>query len=828
MARNKPQAEKNLPGRVLKGLLLFILIAMLVLVFRIVLAPLSVSPMYRRANSTSQGTQFAAAPPLVETETTSPAYEDPFFRLKGKAGRLPPPTDRQSMLQDLSRIFGGIPFVSYALGAMAEFLPVLLALYLLKNETNPSIQRLWNFSKYLALFHFGIYFLPAMNSLFSSGPIGDSVTKTVARILQVRDVPFDLGLNTGAVQVGIIVLGVLLPYAAWQWASELSKETEPDRPSKKEAGRSLKGRDKNTFERFVKAAAHPSVNIVLFVLVVALGIALPVYKLGTAGIHAAGCGDGFNEFLWDIPGNFNQLFAPDLAVLTEGTACLQPNWAWAALLMGGILALVLRWLIPLAVNNFQLAVPPILVWVCVLLLLGVCVGKLPTLWNYDFNPARAEMSEGKLWFALVAVLGLALTASLARLAYYGLKSVVRWEGDPPPSAIWLTAPFVVIFSIPTLGFVDSGEPLGRFTDIYQLAYRVDNLLIFLWIAAAAYVLYLDGRKDLNLARPTRIIVILASGLLLFGLSPQFMYLPVAYLLGVLILWWITDLSALQDQPMDDPNKLRDWIKTYSLVRLSEQLYGGFRREKTKKLAKTEDSLKNFLNEIGEYEEIKKGKEALLPMREDGSRINPLAFGPYSSAWSNGLHGLSWSLILALPWILVYTFSFLGGTKFSATFPLLSFAADIVVLVGMWAAIGFVMGYFFPYLRGSSGLQKGLVLGLVLIVARMPLNLAYNRGLGDWQAVLIFSMQVFVQCLLLGLLAFDFYTLNKHHFSFQQLLEIHGLSGLGIWVSSLAVAVGAAITPLLASQTQVTGIMKLLANVVGRIVGVDVSDLDFLP
>ena len=82
--------------------------------------------------------------------------------------------------------------------------------------------------------------------------------------------------------------------------------------------------------------------------------------------------------------------------------------------------------------------------------------------------------------------------------------------------------------------------------------------------------------------------------------------------------------------------------------------------------------------------------------------------------------------------------------------------------------------------------------------------------------------------LLGLLAFDFYTLNKHHFSFQQLLEIHGLSGLGLWVSSVVVAIGAAITPLLTSQTQAANVLKLLANIVGRIIGVDVSHLDFSP
>jgi hypothetical protein len=825
MALERKEANRSvkLVRRGLGLMLIYFLIALFVLSFQTVLAPLSMVP-----------TQSLTPVPTNTAISTTP---EPSSKLTAasifaRAGRraFPPPPDRQRMLADLSRILGSIPFVSVMLGALAEFTPVLLALYLLRGNDKPVIRRLLNFSKFLVLVHFSIYVLPAMNSLLGVRWFAQADARIQGIFWSISSgqfLPFDLGLIYGGRYFGVAVLGILLPFVIRQWIPIFSDPVKAQPVPKREGqiGEDSEEEENRSVEKS-SAVRRPWLEIIFFLLL-GLCIVYPIYAIASSGVSLTACGDEFRDFWYALPDSLSQLLRLELVILTQGFACGVSILPAVILLVGALLALILFGLLKYGAGLLGLKIPSVWLWISAMLMLGLNVAKLPTFWGYE-SDSSVYIGEGRFWFVFVLILGLTLTFSLARASYFGLQFVMGWKKDLSPQGLWLALAVLVVFSVPTLGMVYADRPLGRLTDIYQLAYQLDNYLILLWLAAAGYVLYLDGESDLAIEGSSRKLALLSLGLFLFGLSPQFMYVPVAFLLGYLILEWATDTPALFEQPQRNADEFREWIRTFSLVRLSEQLYGGIRRENTKKLARGESKLADFLKNMNEYEDSKKEQEKLLPTHNDGSRIDPLAYGPYPTAWANGIHGLSWSLIFGLPWIVIYIFSFLAETEFNAIFPLLSFVEDLIILVGFWAAIGFVMGYFFPYLRGSSGLQKGLVLGLVLIVARMPLSFAYYRDFGDWQATLFLSMQIFIQCLLLGLLAFDFYVLNKWHFSFQQLLEIHGLSGMGIWLSSLGLALAAAITTLLSTEVQAAGILNLMVTAVGQIIGVDLSRVSFSP
>ncbi len=840
------QEKKQIPGtfgvvrRVAAVFIAYLLIALVSAAFRIILAPLAISPTHIAPEPYIRGVSnslpvWMLGPLTTIPEPSIPAPDLSPARLSARWGAIPnsPPPDRQQMLRELSRIFGGIPFASTAFGALARFTPILLALYLLRQDPNEEIQRLLSFSRFLVLVHFGILSLYALNSLLATPWFTGTenfIMAVFSRDLGVDVRGFSLTFFLGGRSLGVAILGVLLPLIIWNWRRRFQPEDEakgpPDQEDHPYADKA--GQDRTPRQETSPVVRDRWVNVI-FLLIIGLCIALSVSMIINSNLDISGCGEEFIRVVDVQPLDLPQLFRPDLMVLTQAVNCARPVWGWIILLGGSILALLARWLMGRGTRALGQTFPSIWLWVSALLLLGIHVGELPTLWISKFDESTV-LNQGRLWFALAVVLGWALTFSLAWTAYHGLRWLMQWRQRLSTQALWLAAGILIVFSIPTLGLVDRDRALGRTTDLYQLAYRLDDLLIFLWTAAVIYVLYLDGKEkgDLSIGHSSRHLAMLATGVFLFGLNDQFLYIPVTFLLGYALLVWATDLPSLPRQPKRNPEQLREWIRTFSLVRLSEQLYGGIRRENTKKLSKGESKLSDFLTAMEEYEATKAEKEADLPTRKDGSRINPLAFGPRTEAWSNGIHGLTWSLIFALPWIIIYLFSFLAETEFNRLFPLLSFLKDILTLVSFWAGIGFVMGYFFPSLRGSSGLQKGLILGLVLIVARMPLSLAYNREFVEWQATLLLSMQVFIQCLLLGLLAFDFYVLKKWHFSFQQLLEIHGLSGLGIWLSSLIVAIGAVITPLLASDKTAGGLLNLLVTAVGKILGVDLGDVVVTP
>jgi hypothetical protein len=67
-------------------------------------------------------------------------------------------------------------------------------------------------------------------------------------------------------------------------------------------------------------------------------------------------------------------------------------------------------------------------------------------------------------------------------------------------------------------------------------------------------------------------------------------------------------------------------------------------------------------------------------------------------------------------------------------------------------------------------------------------------------------------MLLGLMAFDYWTLREGKLrSWQMVFEIHGLTGVGVSISSILVAAGVAVTTLL--TTQATNLVSLALNYV---------------
>lgn len=179
---------------------------------------------------------------------------------------------------------------------------------------------------------------------------------------------------------------------------------------------------------------------------------------------------------------------------------------------------------------------------------------------------------------------------------------------------------------------------------------------------------------------------------------------------------------------------------------------------------------------------------------------PLAFGPHKTAWQNGVHGAEWAFLFAIPWLIAYFVSFMQETSFPHSF-LLTSAIDMLSIFTFWVGIGFFLGYFFPYLRGDTGFQKGLRLSLAIILPTLPLHIIFYQSLADWQGFFLWSFQVFLECALLGLLAFDYVSIRQAGNNWQTLLEIHGLLPLGVWTSGTLAVVATTLTSLIANPDQ---------------------------
>jgi hypothetical protein len=147
---------------------------------------------------------------------------------------------------------------------------------------------------------------------------------------------------------------------------------------------------------------------------------------------------------------------------------------------------------------------------------------------------------------------------------------------------------------------------------------------------------------------------------------------------------------------------------------------------------------------------------------------------------------------------------------SGPYPHWDLIADFLNAIAAWGAIGFFFGYFYPYIRGRNGLQKGFTVFIGIVAPALPLMTLFNAHAAAWRSDLFWIVQIFIQCMLVGLVAFDYRIVRKSGFDWPMLFELHGFTRIGISLSSILAAIGVAITGLLSSQatTLVSNALKM--------------------
>lgn len=152
----------------------------------------------------------------------------------------------------------------------------------------------------------------------------------------------------------------------------------------------------------------------------------------------------------------------------------------------------------------------------------------------------------------------------------------------------------------------------------------------------------------------------------------------------------------------------------------------------------------------------KGLEAPLKLQDDLPLESVVvSIGPQGTNWQNGLWAARRGLAIALPFSLLYLWQLwqIAPTPRPPYF-WLSLASPLLTFLAYWTVCAFFFGYFFPYIRGKSGLRKGLIVstGAILCLAfvwafslssfsalflRIGETLLFFTLLGVWSDYLIF-------------------------------------------------------------------------------------------
>jgi hypothetical protein len=482
---------------------------------------------------------------------------------------------------------------------------------------------------------------------------------------------------------------------------------------------------------------------------------------------------------------------PIYAFLTCGI----PAWIWSSVVLGALL-LVIRWTLGGLLRAATGEPHPLLAWAAAALIILSAFYRM----ELDFQP-NIRASENTVWFIYTVVLGMFLLWSFARYIHSVYQKLGLHWAPSATGARWLFL-CLVLLAIPARFVFEPTTTLeGQFL---TLAYYLDDLLVLAWVAGMLLLLYEDGKSDLKLETATRRYGTLALSVLLFSTSARWLYIPITFLLGWLAIQWLFtsghQWGHIEEQFKKMSHVRSNLIKHGSLVRILDQAYLQYRKDRFDKLAKGELKPRKFKTDLSTWERDQKAVSRMPNTRLDRELSrHPLAFGPKATAWGNGLHGAKWASLLALPWFTIYVVNFMRGTSYSVAYPLLDFAIDLLTIFGRWASTGFVLGYFFPYLRGYSGLEKGLWLSLAVTVPTLPLYFIANNSAAAWQAALFWALQVLIECILLGLIAFDYNTVHQERRGFQLLLELHGMRSLSLWTATLIAAIGTSAVTLFSSQ-----------------------------
>jgi hypothetical protein len=432
---------------------------------------------------------------------------------------------------------------------------------------------------------------------------------------------------------------------------------------------------------------------------------------------------------------------------------------------------------------------------------------------------------------IIVVLGVPMILGFWRIFAYVLlhdqlvHRRARWRD-------WIgrTGPMVallLLLAIPNLSFwqdpFNYQVAIGSWT-LIDLAYALDGFIVLALVAFLCLVLTRNAdrqasRLDLLAMRK---LGIFSAILLFFSIGNNWLSAVCIFFLG----WLLADklllplsqarlLPAVTRMESERARRLRRLLE----LRRLERALSTLEREYLPKVGKGEISFEDFKKRQRPLEtRIQQLRPAGSKVDTDIRALSPalvLAARPVRSDWDNAVRCARLSLLFAAPWLALYVWQVLTGPSLEANFASLRLLQGLSLVVIRWLALGFFFGYFYRYIRGLNGLQKGTWLFVTIVAPSVLTNaLLYQYG-ADWPTTVQWALQIFVVTMLLGVVAGDYESFRSARLGWRHLVEVHNGRALVTWGSSVIIAIGVSISTLIVNGfTQVLNAYLVSAGYLG--------------
>jgi hypothetical protein len=407
------------------------------------------------------------------------------------------------------------------------------------------------------------------------------------------------------------------------------------------------------------------------------------------------------------------------------------------------------------------------------------------------------------------------------LHYYTQKLIL----PPPPGRrrplrnLVMAAGVIALLTVPTFRNVSEFDVLGNLSTFF---YVVRDLTPYL--VAVCLILLLRRPEG---ARWKEHIFALNLGLILFagfliGATPNLLMLPLPFLLAIwayrrFLLAKASDRQKLGEVAADIIARRRYLIESVLANDAAQEIRTNWQQMKAKVISGD--------MELSEFESRKEQIMTYAAAQESASTLKNglaakdvvLSIGPERRDWRNGTIAVRKGSILMLPFLIAYGSLLLlrGGIVVGEPFPLLTNVSSLLTFVADWLIAAFFFGYFFNYIKGDSGIQKGLRIACVIILCLLPAWFSALSAPVEFYAVVLRAGQTLLFFMLLGLWAFDYRTFRdtlKSQFTWKSFSRFGDMTSFTAVVSVLLTSVGVGITTVLTGQFK-----DLLVHLIGAAV-----------